>query len=476
MSSSAEPKPHFKIVGKRVDPNGISQRFSTIDNHRSNDFGGFRHDPLWMSCDAMLSYLERRILDDKGQKSPALPVYKGLISGNHNGFKEAFFKIFSGAVLNSYKLEVNPAFQINPNQSGSLTRVAQKSFSPISQSSELDPRLSDLLDRLSQSYCTDEEAFRRGSRWRSLLGANNTDDAWEEFQETLKPSLAEEDVLGGFEDWLENFPPDHQYLMIGDTNHYNRNIRAWLEEGATIPALAHKGFKDIVLEMPIEIASALHAHHFRYESDQHLQELSKRNILSFCDTARKHGIRVHAFDRQIHNKPTSETYAQRHRHDEELAYDIRRTTKDRQTVVIYGAAHFSHNNGLYDLLGRQRSRVINVHEDLEDYRDPKFSMNARFPADYVFLIDSGTVIASRGVYSRQNIIQEDHYLLNSVIPAEQERECEKFRIRFTMAREKNPEKYGAYDPEEIIRSAMAEWKSNSQSLPTSHPVTTKKDL
>lgn len=449
-----ETRPTFRRAGLREISEGRKTPIYDCDNRRSGDVG-YAHDVEETTAEGLWSHLQTELNIQELAK-----LYKEQAQRTSEKV-ENIISSFSGASAsaigkNYYK--PNPQYLLSlPNPYDFFSNSGNKIVFPISPIIDLG-KYKKLFDRPapvppSSVPFEKHEAFLSQARWKrgdNGTPPTNLDESWNALQESLKPSLLDEDVLGGFGDWLENFPLDNQFLLIGDTNHNNPALITWRNEGEYIPLLASNLFTDLVVEKSIEVNDDIKALYAGSADKDQIRNLKKQGILTLCLEAKRHGIQVHALDRQLNSEFVQEILPFRHHNEERLAGEIKDAVGDRKTAVIYGASHFAYKNGLHDLLGRSNSRVINLHQGLGDYHDPVVKMNADYPAPYVFLLEEQTVVASKRNYGREVAPTHDGYLGHCVLPAEREKEISKFRQRFDVAREANPEKYAQFTVEDIV--------------------------
>lgn len=461
-----EQRSKFKRAGNREVSDDRKIPILDCDNRRSGD-AGFVHDVEQTTADALWLHLQieagiRELAEMCRQvERKAREEVKSLLSLGGDfvaAVGENYFAPRTPEIEHPYKpLLRDKKIHFTQNQYDTFFRSEAyeiNSFKPlvIDPKTFFEPTPAPVPAAPPPVSFEQHEAFLSKARWR--YGGNGApvdlDESWRALQESLEPSLLDEDVLGGFGDWLENFPADNQFLLIGDTNHDNRAIETWKNGGEYIPLLARKGFTDLVVERSIEVNDDIKALYAGYADQDQIRNLKKHGILALCLEAQRHGIQVHALDRQLDSASVKEVLPFRHHNEERLAAEIKDAVGDRKTAVIYGASHFAYENGLYDLLGRSNSRVINLHEGLKDYHDPVVKMNATYPAAYVLVLEEQTVVASKRNYGREVAPSRDDYLRDSVLPAEREKEISKFREKFDAAREADPKKYGGFTVEEIV--------------------------
>lgn len=463
-----EKRPVFKKIGARgVSDEAGKTPILDCDNRRSHD-AGYVHDVELTTASALWDYLQKevKIRDDAKlhEEIKKLLEYRNHLS-IRDSFREAMFANTSGyepLLADSFIKSSIPIDFFTKREISFRGRSYDYDFSPYFDgnfSLDLSKYFFSIHPLVSSTAVPPvsfekHEAFLRKAQWqyhgRNNLATSDSDASWRELQDSLEPSLLDEDVLGGFGDWLEYFPPDNQFLLIGDTNHNNSVIKEWIVTGDYIPSLASNGFTDLVIERTIDLKDDIKAFYSGEASKDQIAALLVNGILELCKQARKHGIQIHALDRQIDAASPGKILPFRHRNDERLAEDIKKAVGDKKTAVIYGSAHFSYKNGLYDSLARSNCRVVNLHEGFKDYQDPVVKQNATYPAAYVFLLEQQTVIASRGNYLRKLAPANDSYLTHSVLPTEREKEISKFRERFDSARSVNPKKYQEFTVEDIV--------------------------
>lgn len=299
-----------------------------------------------------------------------------------------------------------------------------------------------------------DEAFHARSQYRYKHGNRNVDEAWDALQKTLKPSLAEEDVLGDFDTWMSRTPSDIQYLMIGDTNHSNNDIDNWIWDGAYLASLKEQGFNDLVMEWSIKYKPVLDDYFNNHNSEIFISP----KIDQLCKMAKHHGVRLHAFDEHIGTDfiskvPNKRFGYERFRHDQIIKQHVTDTLGDRKSAFIYGAAHFKVQRSLVELLGKDRCRSINLHADLNHYREAAFisKINARYQIPYTYLIKENTAISNFGDYGRRQSLHNDEVTC-SIMMGLQEEEIVQFLERYqTMYSGTGAKKAHGIKPADVLK-------------------------
>jgi len=420
-----EPKPKFKAAGSKE-----SRRLFTIDNRRGDRFAGYQHNISLMTADELWDELiaEVNFALLLPPKQPAANLGAAFNSAAYrtnvarpffekplNIPSSTFMRNFMNVVEQTHQSDDRNRYRLEPGQ-GSVSRELQASLASI------------LFTRNFTNADEQTRQFDDRNRYRFEPGQKTVSTEWIALQAGLKPSLADEDVLGTWDEWVANTPPGTQFILLGDTNHYNAVIHAWLENGKYMPALARQGFKDTVVE-----AST--------------RRLRKKKALRA--QAAGLGVTLHAFDEQLDLK-RSQAMKTRHTNDTVLADGIKNTIGDRPAVVVYGAAHFAYIGGLHDQLGREKCRHINIHANLEDFHHSTYKPNAAFPAPYAYLIEEDTVVATFGNYQRDVKPSRDDYLKTIVIPNEQEKQIDLFKERYKDALARDPAIFGKVNPDDVI--------------------------
>jgi hypothetical protein len=456
MRQKKEERPRFKVVAHH-EIEGASKRDTrilNIDNRRSDSFGGYTHDVRQIITEDELWEALGKLVEQKEIAAKQAEKY----NRHHTSSFDDFYNSSSLAGAFSRSARVGSSIFSAPASGYKLPSLRNsfaealnapeilKIFDSITDRSFLDTlKLPEYIDfppiEMKEppfdpfKAWKEEQQFRSAASWRMKDKEKPSAD-WIEAQKNLKPSLLDEDDLGSFDDWMDFTPLSTQYLLIGDTNHGNKAISTWLSSGVFLVKLKEKGFTDVVMERPYENKTLMESLNGGdasvLDEDVIMKHVGDREFMS---KAHSLGLRVHCLDWQISNeiKTKSEMISilyERHKNDEVLAEEIKKTTGDRKTAVIYGSAHFAYENGLADLLGHEKCRHVNIHENLEDYLDPLVKQNARFPAPYVYVIEEDAVIASRGRYQRDIPPAKDSYLKNVVLPSEEEKNIDKFSADF----------------------------------------------
>ncbi len=278
----------------------------------------------------------------------------------------------------------------------------------------------------------------------------------------IKHSIHDEDVLGDFDSWVANRPDDVQYLMMGDTNHQDENVQAWINDGKYMQALKKNGYADLVIERPASaekpVQDYIKGKIGIADLRSQLKELNVPpfSLIKLAKSAKDAGIMLHMFDEQLLDKRNTRIdtfWVERRDHDIDMAEKIKERFGDKRLAVIYGAAHFQHEGWMTDKLGKEKCAVVNVHKDLQEYKH-SLRWNVAMPAPCTLVLEEEKVVASHGRYGRNIPANLDH-VTGSIRRVEQKKEIELFegKVRdYSAGVEKS-----YITPAEVVRLAQLTW-------------------
>ncbi len=435
----------------------------SIDNRRGVGFLSYLHKPrqivtadeLWQKLIDKVKFqkdlaeiLERSKKIAKSafnSVSPNYPKHRIRIIGDD--VKESYFRSprFTYRRLDTFEPEIEQlVFKEDNDWWDSLKKYFTENTFP-KLNSDLIPLNIDWNFSLNKKpKIESEEEFHERSRWQLRNTSEDLPEGWRELQESLEPHLACEDCLGSFYEWVERTPDNAQYVLIGDTHHYNKDLAEWRDGGVYIPALQNAGIKHLVLELPYELEPALEQ--FFADSQASTDYLANEflklcptmgnkviKIAELCASARKAGIVVHALDAQITqnlDQKSPRFFFERLAHDSKLARKIKDKVGHEKTAILYGNTHFGYESTLVDQLGANNCRMIDVFSSLKDFYECQTKhRNAKYVSPYAYIIEEATVIATSGNYHRSVSPNKDE--ANAGIQMGlQEAEVIKFRERF----------------------------------------------
>lgn len=456
--TNVEKQKPVSVERREMAANTRNGDILNIDNRRSDDFGGYLHVMPYVASVKDLWYEVEEILTLPKPEQLKIKSRPGSFSEAFNSLYQEFQSPSLAPVrpsLNSYSGSVGKHLSVQNEFMRVSSESVLKVFDEIHDKtfSQIEPeiKIPSAEEKQRKEDWEAERKFREGARY--LLKSDNLVDAsWTNAQKSLKPSLLDEDTLGTFEEWMDFHPPGLQYLLIGDTNHGNKNIQNWVKDGQYIEHLARKGFKHIVLERPAYLLPILEQINNGDESALSHPEIITWDLQEICTQAMRHGIKVHSFDEQV-TKIRSSGMTNRHKYDETLYEEITKATGADKTAIIYGAGHFAYKRSLSDLLGLEKCRHINIHSNLEHYMKP-LRINSIEPAPYVYVVEEAQVIASDGKYVRAIKPVRDRILMKMVVPNLQEHEQKLFDKELLAAKAENPEKYADIKSDEMVNRAV----------------------
>lgn len=471
-------KPHFKQVGTRVDAAGQSAPVCDIDNHRSPDnFGGYMH-RFDVPTLAELQEIAERLIDDremheineKFEENKKRRFLTGLgdVFARSAGsmyieqekkyeppgrlsseFVDTLYRIGDGPANNFNSISLKDFFSqgMSHAQEAGLTgnSMLSQPFSPFDEKASA----ARTTESGSPQICENDDLFEEHARWRFKYSTDQIDPEWEALQESLAPSLCDEDVLGSWDEFFERRQTQPQFLLLGDSNHYDKDLRKWFEGGAYIHSLKEMGIRHLVVEAPERCTNAVQRFYSGSTREHDPAFLESFRLSSICESGKAAGIRIHCLDQQLDEGkvPSNED---RYRHEEPLAQAIQRAVGSGKTAIIYGGGHFSYQGGLMDLLGRDKCLLLDVYSSLETYRNHFLKTNRNYVAPYVYLVEEDRVIKPHGKYGRDSQPSRDRFL-QAVQQVETERVHEKFEGWLSDRVNYDLDRYGRITAKEVYR-------------------------
>lgn len=468
----------------RPNPNGEGlQRVFQIDNRRAEHFASLLHTPQdVVTADTLWEMLQKKIrdarkLDLSSVFELSLPFLRTCLNHVENPMQLSYEEYsrprlgdctenFNDKV--SYEIELKPLMYIEePSLDQQFNMYENMSEEEIQAWNESIKKTIEKYSKASKNKRINarpavkletEAEFHERSRYR-LVSNDDVPEGWNELQESLPPSLLDEDCLGSFGDWLSRTPDDIQYILMGDTNHTNDDLASWRIGGAYLESLKFAGVTDLVLEYPLEAKPFIDAFYEGKISNQKVlsdalstvipKRLSPNVYAELIANAKQLGIRVHALDEQLLNPGDIRSprfMFDRCAHDKVLSERIKECVGDRKTAILYGAAHYRYEDSLIEQLGVDSCKVVDVYSDLEDYKtgSPALTVSsATHVPSYAYILDKDTVVMTNGDYLRKKSANFDIFV-ESINMGAQEVEIEKFKSRFVerYTSESNPELNG----------------------------------
>ena len=509
-------------------------RVYSIDNRRAPTFKSYLHKPSEIkSADELWSMLQdavskakisvERIADAKKVLEDAKTfIESGKTSNTKPLFLSESFRVASTAnpikrpaahersynpIHEEYNPLVGPMFTPGWHTPSLSMEGPMQSLVEKNQAQMMD-MLFDLLDERMKQVLEDksnikyeklerppetEDAFHERSRYQLVLN-KEMPEGWEELQESLEPSLIDEDCLGGFGEWLSG-GCDQQFILMGDTNHFDKDLRGWIFKGEYLESLKSAGVTDLVIEYSLDaqpILSRLYKGEFKSMKslsaalkNELNENVDVSRIATLAMRAKRHGMRLHALDQDLTSflEPGEEKSPKfafnRLQKDKPLSKAIKDAVGNRKTAILYGAGHFRYETSLIEQLGQNNCRVIDLYNDLEKYRQHGVLMNAKYVSPYALITGENMVIMTRGKYMR-NIPANADQTLASVKMGLQQEEIIKFKDRIisTYGSENSDELYGvsvnsvlnqAYWHKRAIDCGFVSLDSNTASSKASSP-------